>query len=1061
MRRTVSCLVPAVLLVLVAGAPAAGVDAPAGWTAKVDPWVLGTARAGQTEFLVFMAEQADVFAAAALATRDEKAAFVSRRLREVAARTQGGVLADLARLGVEHRPYWVANMVWVRGGMDVVMAMAARADVARVAANPSVPLDLVPPDPSAYEPAAPDGIEWGVSKIGAPSVWGLGFAGQGVVVGGQDTGYDWDHPALINAYRGWSGSSANHNYNWHDAIHSGGGSCGPDSPEPCDDQSHGTHTMGTMVGDDGGTNQIGVAPGARWIGCRNMNQGNGTPATYSECFQWFIAPTDLAGQNPDPSKAPHVINNSWGCPVSEGCTDVNVLKTVVENTRAAGIVVVVSAGNAGSGCSSVNDPPAIYQASFSIGATDSSDTIAGFSSRGPVTVDGSGRMKPDVSAPGVSIRSSVPGGGYGSMSGTSMAGPHAAGAVALLLSAAPSWKGQVTLVEDRFKASALPRTTTQECGGVPGTQVPNNTYGYGRIDAHAAVSVADLQVAMTDAPDPVPLDGLITYSIQVTNNGPIGAAGVSLVDTIPANATYVESTAWCTLAGSSLTCSIGAVPTGAVRALTITLRADTTDPVVNTVSVSGSQPDPNAANNQATTTTTVTLGADVALGGVLAPQPIMRGSQATYSLTVTNAGPATATAVTLTDVLPAGVSFVSATAPCGHVSGTVTCALGDMASGASAPLQIVVAAVTEGSYTNTPAVAAMTADPSATNNVASIPTTVVTAQAAGLAADTLAATGTASNLNGVLEPGEAVSIAPAWLNPSGAAAALAGAGGPFSGPAGAAYTLIDGSSAYGTVAAGAIADCLATGDCFVAHVSDPASRPALHWDATLVEDLGQAGAKGWTLHIGESFSDVPPTGFGYRDIETVLHNGITAGCSASEFCPTQPVSRWQMAVFIAKAMNDGAVPTSGTVPGKGDYDCVGGGTSVFDDVAPEDPGCAHVHYIAAEGITAGCDADSFCPASVVDRWQMAVFLAKAMTGGTVPTSGTVPGKGNYDCVPGGLSVFDDVPPEDGGCPHVHHIAAEAVTAGCSPTSYCPADAVTREQMAVFITKGFDLTLYGP
>jgi hypothetical protein len=310
-----------------------------------------------------------------------------------------------------------------------------------------------------------------------------------VVVGGQDTGYQWDHPALKNQYRGWSGSSANHNYNWHDAIHSGGGSCGANSPYPCDDYGHGTHTMGTMVGDDGGSNQIGVAPSARWIGCRNMDQGNGTPATYSECFQWFIAPTDLNGQNPDPSKAPDVINNSWGCPASEGCTDPNALKTVVENARAAGIEVVASAGNSGSGCSSVSDPPAIYAAAFSVGATDSSDTIASYSSRGPVTADGSNRMKPEVSAPGVSIRSSTFDGGYGIKGGTSMAGPHVAGWMALMMSARPDWVGQLTLLETLAERSAVPRTIgTQTCGGVPGTQVPNNTYGWGRVDALAGLN---------------------------------------------------------------------------------------------------------------------------------------------------------------------------------------------------------------------------------------------------------------------------------------------------------------------------------------------------------------------------------------------------------------------------------------------------------------------------------------------------------------------------------------------------------------------------------------------
>jgi subtilisin family serine protease len=213
-----------------------------------------------------------------------------------------------------------------------------------------------------------------------------------------------------------------------------------------------------------------------------MDEGDGTPATYSECFQWFIAPTDLNDENPDPSKAPHVINNSWGCPISEGCTDPNILKSVVENTRAAGIVVVVSAGNSGSSCGSVSTPAAIYEASLSVGAVDSSDNIASFSSRGPVTVDGSNRLKPNVSAPGVNVRSSLPGGGYGNLSGTSMAGPHVAGEVALLISAEPALAGDVLLLELCTERTAVPRTSAQTCGGVPGSEVPNNTYGWGRAE---------------------------------------------------------------------------------------------------------------------------------------------------------------------------------------------------------------------------------------------------------------------------------------------------------------------------------------------------------------------------------------------------------------------------------------------------------------------------------------------------------------------------------------------------------------------------------------------------
>jgi subtilisin family serine protease len=244
--------------------------------------------------------------------------------------------------------------------------------------------------------------------------------------------------------------------------------------------------MGTMVGQDG-TNQIGMAPKARWIGCRNMDHGWGTPATYTECFQWFIAPTRIDGSDPNPSLAPDVISNSWSCPEAEGCTDPNVLKSVVEAVRAAGILTVQSAGNKGPECGTISDPAAIYAASLTVGATDSADAIASFSSRGPVTRDGSNRLKPEVVAPGVSVRSSVAGSGYGYKSGTSMAAPHVAGLAALLLSAAPELKGKPHLIEFLITSSAKSITTSQSCGGVSGNLIPNNTYGWGRIDALAAV----------------------------------------------------------------------------------------------------------------------------------------------------------------------------------------------------------------------------------------------------------------------------------------------------------------------------------------------------------------------------------------------------------------------------------------------------------------------------------------------------------------------------------------------------------------------------------------------
>jgi subtilisin family serine protease len=185
---------------------------------------------------------------------------------------------------VPHRAFWIANMIWVRGDATLVAELAAREDVFHVYANPTVhfadPVDRT----GARLPESPEGIEWNITKVHAPNVWALGFTGQGVVVAGEDTGYQWDHPAIKGKYRGWNGATAVHDYSWWDAIHgdiSGNGTnpCGFSSLVPCDDHFHGTHTVGTMVGDDGAGNQIGVAPGAKRIASRNMDEGAGTPAT--------------------------------------------------------------------------------------------------------------------------------------------------------------------------------------------------------------------------------------------------------------------------------------------------------------------------------------------------------------------------------------------------------------------------------------------------------------------------------------------------------------------------------------------------------------------------------------------------------------------------------------------------------------------------------------------------------------------------------------------------------------------------------------------------------------
>ena len=449
----------------------------------------------EVDFLIVLAEQADLSHIAALGTKEAKGRAVYDALRAVARRAQAPLRAELDTLGVPYRSFYIVNMLAVRGDASLAQLVATRPDVARLEANPAVRIDPpVSESELGLRPGVATSIEWGVERIRADDVWALGHTGQAIVVAGQDTGYDWDHPALKAQYRGWGGTVASHDYHWHDAIHGDdphtvpGNPCGFDSPVPCDDDGHGTHTMGTMVGDDGAGNQIGVAPGARWIGCRNMEQGWGTPATYAECFEFFLAPYPFGGDplnDGDPSRAPHVINNSWSCPSSEGC-DVTSLRAVVENVRTAGIVVVVSAGNEGyDGCGTVDAPPALHDASFTIGATVSSDGIASFSSRGPVAADGSNRPKPDVSAPGVNVRSSVPGGGYGFKSGTSMAAPHVSGLVALLWSAAPHLVGDVDATEKLIQETARP-TMSDSCGG-DADGYPNNVYGWGIVDALAAV----------------------------------------------------------------------------------------------------------------------------------------------------------------------------------------------------------------------------------------------------------------------------------------------------------------------------------------------------------------------------------------------------------------------------------------------------------------------------------------------------------------------------------------------------------------------------------------------
>ncbi len=469
------------------------------WQHKVSPSLLVKSADGASyPFLIVLSSQANTGDAKHLSTKEEKASYVFNQLKTKAKETQSAIIGLLEEMNIPHQSLFIVNAIKANGNIDLIRTLASRTDVKKILDDADQ--KFAGPVEWSADNGSRQTIEWGIDMINADDVWALGYRGQGVVVGGEDTGYQWDHDAIKNQYRGYDASrdTVDHNYNWHDAIHEISvlspdsiNSCGINIKAPCDDFGHGSHTMGTMVGLDG-DNEIGVAPESKWCGCRNMERGNGSPFTYLECFQWFLAPTDLNDENPDPSKSPAVINNSWGCPQSEGCDPSNweILNEAVINLKLGGVVVVVSAGNDGSGCSSVTSPAAIYEASFSVGATAENDTIAGFSSRGPVAVDSSFRTKPNVSAPGVHVRSVKLGGGYVRSSGTSMAGPHVVGLVALMISANPALAGNVDLIEDIIEHTCVPKTTDQNCGDIPGSQVPNNTYGYGRVDALAAVQAA-------------------------------------------------------------------------------------------------------------------------------------------------------------------------------------------------------------------------------------------------------------------------------------------------------------------------------------------------------------------------------------------------------------------------------------------------------------------------------------------------------------------------------------------------------------------------------------------
>ena len=463
---TAALLATAPVLPVQASAPA---ERP---VATVDP-ALQTKTAGTIHFVVVFTGQTDLRGAEGVSDFGARGEFVIDRLQATASAAQRDALALVERSGGLATPYWVRNTMVVDGDQKLVDALAKLPGVAEVRPEKTYPL-IEPVKPADVVVAAAE-PEWNIAKIGADTVWEQGVLGGGIVVGSVDTGVDYTHPALAAQYRGNLGNGTIVNdYNWYDPT----GTC---STEPCDNVGHGTHTMGTIVGGDGPgpfTPDIGVAPGARWIAAKGCEDFGCSESALLAAGQFMLAPTDLNGDNPDPSKRPDIVSNSWG-----GGPGDPFYYDIVSAWRAAGIIPVFSSGNPGPACGE-GGSPGDYVEAISVGATDMDDVIADFSGRGPSAF---GKTNPNVSAPGVDVVSSVPGGGYEALSGTSMAAPHVAGTLALMLSAAPELIGDPDGAQAALEVTAIDRID-MSCGGDADGD-PNNVYGEGRIDAVAAVDL--------------------------------------------------------------------------------------------------------------------------------------------------------------------------------------------------------------------------------------------------------------------------------------------------------------------------------------------------------------------------------------------------------------------------------------------------------------------------------------------------------------------------------------------------------------------------------------------
>ncbi len=446
--------------------------------------------------LVYLTAQVDAQALTAeldgqRATLRERHETVVRALQAKAADTQDKLLERLdanMRAGAVsfYEAFWVANIVRIEATPDVIREIAEREDVEIV--YPNYEIELIEPVPSTGAggtPPASRSVEPGVAAVRAPEVWNLGFTGEGVLVANMDTGVDGNHPALASRWAGLLPQYAGHpEWAWYDPY-------AGQNDFPYDNGGHGTHTMGSVCGGAPG-DEIGVAPGAVWMASAPIDRGGGIPQTVADAilsFQWMVDPDGDPSTNWD---VPAVCSNSWGVTESMGYPDCDqTFWSYIDNCEAAGIVILFSAGNEGtSGLRKPSDRATTPYNICAVAAVDANTggwPIASFSSRGPTycTPDGSMAIKPDIAAPGVSVRSAYPGGGYESLSGTSMASPHVNGVVALIRQANPDLS--VDEVKEIIYQTAVDLGPSGE----------DNSYGWGMIDAYEAVQLALSTVSLT------------------------------------------------------------------------------------------------------------------------------------------------------------------------------------------------------------------------------------------------------------------------------------------------------------------------------------------------------------------------------------------------------------------------------------------------------------------------------------------------------------------------------------------------------------------------------------